>query len=183
MNNDILFILKKYNILINKMDYKINLITDEIILNNKVIHTLENETNFSRKNKKWIFYACLTFLMLVSSIFIMINPITLIKLTTFQNFLLSSIVNGISLFFSGNMLFQTIKSYPPKIDLESLELLKRKNEKLLDQKKALIFEKQEMIEMKKNMDELSKYYLNEYKKTYPIEYDICKNKCMKKRKN
>lgn len=182
MNNDILFILKKYNILINRIDYKINFITNEIVFNNKVIYTLENN-GFNKKSKKWIFYACLSFLTLINSIFLMINPISITKLTVLQNFLFSSVINGISLFFSVNMFFQTIKNYPTKIDYKSIEILKRKNKKLVIQKEELIFEKQEIIQMKKNIDELNEYYLNEYKKTYPIEYDIGKKKCMKKRKD
>ena len=92
MNNDIQLILKKYNKLLSNIDYKINSITNQIALNHQLINNLENSTHSRSKSKKWIIYACLTFLFIISGIFIIFNPIMISSLTIFQNFLLSSIV-------------------------------------------------------------------------------------------
>lgn len=182
MNNDIQLVLKKYNKLLSNIDYKINSITSQIALNHQLIHNLENSTPSNSKSKKWIIYACLTFLFIISGIFIIFNPIMISSLTIFQNFLLSSIVNGIFLFASRNMFYKTFKNYSPKMDFTIIETLKVNNSKLLNEKEKLVLNRQEIIEMKKNIDELKEYYLKEYKNTYHVEYNDLANRYIKKRK-
>lgn len=182
MNNDIQLVLKKYNKLLSNIDYKINLITNQIALNHQLINNLENSTHSKSKSKKWIIYAFLTFLFVISGIFIIFNPITISSLTIFQNFLLSSIVNGIFLFASSNMFYKTFKNYSNKMDFTIIEALKANNSKLLNEKEKLVLNRQEIIEMKKNIDELKEYYLKEYKNTYHVEYNDLTNQYIKKRK-
>lgn len=182
MNNDIQLILKKYNKLLSNIDYKINSITNQIALNHQLINNLENSTPSRSKSKKWIIYACLTFLFIISGIFIIFNPIMISSLTIFQNFLLSSIVNGVFLFASGNMFYKTFKNYSHKMDFTIIETLKVNNSKLLNEKEKLVLNRQEIIEMKKNIDELKEYYLKEYKNTYHVEYNDLTNQYIKKRK-
>lgn len=182
MNNDIQLILKKYNKLLSNIDYKINSITNQIALNHQLINNLENSTPSKSKSKKWIIYACLTFLFIISGIFIIFNPIMISSLTIFQNFLLSSIVNGVFLFASGNMFYKTFKNYSHKMDFTIIETLKVNNSKLLNEKEKLVLNRQEIIEMKKNIDELKEYYLKEYKNTYHVEYNDLTNQYIKKRK-
>ena len=182
MNNDIQLVLKKYNKLLSNIDYKINSITNQIALNHQLINNLENSTPSKSKSKKWIIYACLTFLFIISGIFIIFNPIMISSLTIFQNFLLSSIVNGVFLFASGNMFYKTFKNYSHKMDFTIIETLKVNNSKLLNEKEKLVLNRQEIIEMKKNIDELKEYYLKEYKSTYHVEYNDLTNHYIKKRK-
>ena len=68
------------------------------------------------------------------------------------------------------------------MDFTIIETLKVNNSRLLNEKEKLVLNRQEIIEMKKNIDELKEYYLKEYKNTYHVEYNDLTNQYIKKRK-
>ena len=74
-----------------------------------------------------------------------------------------------------------LKSDDIKIWIYTLQV-KVNNSKLLNEKEKLVLNRQEIIEMKKNIDELKEYYLKEYKNTYHVEYNDLTNRYIKKRK-
>ena len=160
-------IYKKYNKIINKIDYQINNINNDLIFKKKILNNLKNYKIKKEHIMKFVIYCLFTTIFLVSTTILIFNPIRFISLSFIQNFLLSICINTIGLFATSISTLKAIKFFPSKVNEQTIDNLENEINNLNKKKEKLLEELNNIKTIKKDIDDLKIFYINLYEKEYP----------------
>lgn len=173
MKNNYYIIYKKYSELIQKLNNKIERLDNDIICMEKIIDNLNNSCYSTGNKKKMILFSILTVILAFICYYVIINPITIVGFSIFQNFIIRSIINLVALVsvIIGTLnVAKNIPSSNKNIDINEVTAnIQKEIDKKIDEKNKINKEKEKIISIKEDIDDLKNFYHTEHKINFPEE--------------